>query len=214
MIIPTFVQEKDANTSTVASISITFTSNNTAGNIIIIGTSSGNSMSGIADTAGNFYQRAVASGFGEEIWYAYNINGGANTVTVTWNGINFQNFCACEYSGVEKAFNPLDQTSIVNGSTTTTNNVGATVTPRFPYELVTCLMFANSSGLTPTGGFHQRYSFNSGQDMFMDLTPNTAASLTPTATMTSTSNWQNVVATFFPLLPIVSPTDAAFFGMT
>lgn len=86
---PAIVQkQKNTSTGSVASLAKAFGSNNTAGNSIVVvcGCGNGTAMT-VADSAGNTYTQAVtapnSTTFEAAIFYAVNIVGGANTVTVT-----------------------------------------------------------------------------------------------------------------------------------
>src|SRR5690348_16817602 len=87
----TLVQHAGRNAGSVLSSSLAFASPNTSGNWIAVTVRGGNSSSEVftvTDTNGNTYQRAVQLGFTSSavslaIYYAENIKGGANTVTVS-----------------------------------------------------------------------------------------------------------------------------------
>ena len=86
---PVIVQKGNAvSTGNVASIAKAFTSNNTAGNTIIVVCGNGNNGTlTVADTAGNTYTKAIlqanSTTYEAAIFYAVGIVAGANTVTVT-----------------------------------------------------------------------------------------------------------------------------------
>jgi hypothetical protein len=86
----TFVQ-KNADVCTCTSTTVSFTSNNTAGNLIVAAfynAISTNFLS-VTDTQGNVYVRAspeAVSNIKVNIFYAKNIKGGANSVTATFTG--------------------------------------------------------------------------------------------------------------------------------
>jgi hypothetical protein len=105
------------------SLSVQFTGNNTAGNLIITAVRMSTATQGISisDSAGNTYAVAVhqtqnTDGHQLYLFFAGNIAGGANTVTVTFTGTNNHPWIAVyEYSGLNKA-NPLDQTAHAEGN--------------------------------------------------------------------------------------------------
>jgi len=86
--------------TTVTSCAVTFGANVTAGNLIVVCVSQYRvvgvppSITSITDTQGNTYQAVNELVWGEfagaqlVIWRAFNINGGANVVTVTCAGTN------------------------------------------------------------------------------------------------------------------------------
>jgi hypothetical protein len=106
-----FVQSASVADSSVPSLTKSFTTNNIAGNLIVV--SSGwnvlGSTASISDTQGNLYATAVGpiansgGGFQGQVWYAKNIKGGANTVTVAYNNIIVGEIMIHEYSGLDIA---------------------------------------------------------------------------------------------------------------
>ena len=86
---PTIIQKANAvSTGSVASLAAAFTSNNVAGNSIIVVCGVGNNTAPtVADSAGNTYTQAAlvanSTTFETAIFYAVGIVAGANTVTVT-----------------------------------------------------------------------------------------------------------------------------------
>lgn len=87
--VPSIVQKaKNASTGSVASLATAFASNNLVGNtiVVVVGCGNGTAMT-VADSLGNTYTQAVTKAnsttFEAAIFYAVNIIGGANTVTVT-----------------------------------------------------------------------------------------------------------------------------------
>src|SRR6266403_4715199 len=111
---------KDAGTTTTSSLS--FTSVNTAGNLIAVCIRGGLSSSPVftvVDSNGNTYKQASQIGFTSSavtlaIYYAENIKAGANTVTVSETVSGPLRFTITEYSGVATA-NSLDGTAIATG---------------------------------------------------------------------------------------------------
>ncbi|MGH7484023.1 MAG: beta strand repeat-containing protein, partial [bacterium] len=103
----TLVQHASKDAGSVASSSLGFGSNNTAGNFIAVVVRAGalNETVMVADSRQNTYHKAVlfnqaADGFTFAIYYAENIAGGANTVTVSDTVSATLRFAILEYSGV------------------------------------------------------------------------------------------------------------------
>lgn len=124
---------RDAGTTTTGSLA--FTSNNTAGNWIAVCVRSGFSSSQvftINDSNANTYKQAAQVGFTGSavtlaIYYAENIKGGANTVTVTDTVSGPLRFAILEYSGVATA-NSLDMTAVATGTSSSPNSGNLTST--------------------------------------------------------------------------------------
>ncbi len=116
-----------------------FPTNNTAGNLIVVAVTVGSSASQdqpfVTDTQGNTYYpatpqvtwRTTGGGTSAQIFYAPNIRGGSNIVTMTEGapGVNgaedgagnaFNVIIIHEYSGIALA-SPLDVSSVANGIT-------------------------------------------------------------------------------------------------
>jgi hypothetical protein len=102
-------------------------------NVVVVGWNDTTaSVSSISDSRGNSYALAVGptsgTGLRQSIYYAKNIAGGSNTVTVTFNqAANFVDVRALEYSGASTS-SPLDVTAAAAGSGSTANSGAATTT--------------------------------------------------------------------------------------
>jgi len=119
-------------------------------------------VSSVTDTAGNVYQRAVGptagvgtlAGFEQEIWYAQNINAGANVkVTAAFSAAfnGEKSIAAFEYTGLDKAA-PVDKTSAATG-----NSLNASVGPvttTAPGVVFAAAVFKTNG--TPGAGFTPR----------------------------------------------------------
>src|SRR5229473_7929751 len=124
---------KDAGTTTTSSLS--FTSANTAGNLIAVCVRGGLSSSQvftIVDSNGNTYKQASQIGFTASavtlaIYYAENIKSGANTVTVSDTVSGPIRFSILEYSGVATS-NSLDAASATVGNSSSPNSGNLTTT--------------------------------------------------------------------------------------
>jgi Glycosyl hydrolases family 16/IPT/TIG domain len=130
---PTFVQGKWATKTSGTSVAVTYPAGQTAGDLNVVAVMWGDTtraVSAVTDSKGNSYTRAVgptkASGLTSAIYYAKNIAGGSNTVTVQFNGTaSYPNVNVLEYSGLD-ATNPLDVSATASGSGTTANSGSAT----------------------------------------------------------------------------------------
>ena len=133
----TLVQHTAKHAGTTTESSLAFTNPNTAGNWIAVCVRAGYSSSQVftvKDSVGNAYRRAgqvgMSSSVSLAIFYAENVKGGANTVTVSDTVSAPLRLAIMEYSGVATA-NSLDAavtgtgtgTSLTSGTLTTTTNV-------------------------------------------------------------------------------------------
>jgi hypothetical protein len=132
---PQFVQALAKEVTSGTTNSLAFSSGNTAGNLIVVyAIWSNTNSSSVSDSGGNAYAAAARTTWGTnwsaQVFYAKNITGGSNTVTVTFaTAVNsFGAIYIHEYTGVDKV-SPLDvSTSAIgtsramsSGSVTTTN---------------------------------------------------------------------------------------------
>ena len=128
--VPAFVQRNDFQVTSGNSVSVTFPSPNTAGNLIVAYVVWDNSGSvSLSDTSGNAYVGAIGptkySGdrTTAQIFYAKNIAGGTNTVKATFAtaitawGILYIH----EYSGVDR-ISPLGAAVAASGSSSSMNS--------------------------------------------------------------------------------------------
>ena len=196
-----FVQVKAATPQTAsASVAVTFTTAQTAGNLNIVAVGwndTTSTVSGISDSRGNSYALALGptsgTGLRQSIYYAKNIVGGSNTVTVTFNqAAAFVDVRVLEYSGLDTV-SPLDKTAGAAGSGTSASSGAATTTSA--NELIF------GAGMTTThftgagSGFISRIITVPDADIAEDQTVSSTGSYSATAPATS-SKWVMQIATF------------------
>ncbi len=125
-----FVQSAGASNDSVGSAIVqAFPAGNTAGNVIVVAVSWGDSPAtlGASDLLGNTYVLATSdwdpgNRQGLAVFYAANIRAGANTVTVSFGGAKgYRRIIVSEYSGVA-AVSPVDVTAKHRGAGTTASN--------------------------------------------------------------------------------------------
>ena len=156
----TLIQHTSQDAGTTTSSTLAFAANNTAGNWIAVVIRAGQPGQGftVTDTRGNSYRRALQINQTVDpvtvgIYYAENIAGGPNTVTVadTLTGGTLR-FAILEYSGVA-AVNSLEVTAVAEGTGTAANS--GTVTTTANGDLVLGLIVsASGSTVTAGTGFH------------------------------------------------------------
>jgi len=148
-----------------AAVNVTFAAAQTAGdlNVVVVGwNDSSTTVSSVADTSGNIYQRAVgptivAGYLSQSIYYAKNIvaaAAGANTVTVQFSGAAaYPDVRILEYRGADLA-NPVDVSKSATGNSTSSNS--GTVTTTNATDLLFGANMVTSRTTGPGSGFTQR----------------------------------------------------------
>lgn len=156
------LSEVTATAASVGSIAATWSGTTTTKNLIIVGIMANNgvgtTVSSIADTQSNTYtlvQRNNTS-CNAELWYAWNIIGGAGTVTATLSNSTSAaiGMVIREYSQIEFTANPLDVSAIGNNAGSSTVATSATSNTIRSRELIVGVG-GETTGTTwtPTGGF-------------------------------------------------------------
>ncbi len=129
----TLVQSNSASTGSTSPGTLAFTSNNTAGNLIIVVARVSGGTSSVPTDLRNTYQTAVANqqlGIGGSylsVYYAENIAAGANTVSVVFTGGIAMRLAIFEYSGLATS-GSLDRIAGNSGSSTNTGTSGNVTT--------------------------------------------------------------------------------------
>jgi hypothetical protein len=153
------VQHRSKDAGTTNSSTLAFPSNNTAGNWIGVCIRAGavNETFTVTDSRGNTYHKAIqfsetldGNAFG--IYYAENIAGGANTVTVSGTAVASLRIAILEYSGVATS-GSLDVVAAAQGDSPTPNSgVTATTTANGDLLLGT-IITANPATFTAGTGY-------------------------------------------------------------
>jgi chitodextrinase len=200
-----YIQSNSAspNNSSVSSLSVTFTSAQTAGNFNVVALvwNTGQTISSITDTKGNSYVLAIGpttSGAGlAAIYYAKNIaaaTAGSNTVTVTYSAAtSFPDIRIAEYSGISTT-SPLDVTAVATGTGTTSDSGSATTT-----NANDLLIGANavSTGTTGAGtGFTQRQITGWDGNILEDRIVTATGAYNATAPLSPSGSWVMQMAAF------------------
>jgi hypothetical protein len=181
-----YVQGNSATSTSGSSITIPYNEGQIAGDLNVIAVMSGDttsSISSVTDSNGNSYTRAVGpttnTGLQQSIYYAKNIHGGSNTVTVKFTQTaSYPNVNVTEYNGLDTS-NPLDVSAAASGSGTGASSGSATTTS--VNELI--VGAGNPSGLftAPGAGFSNRI-INPYGGISEDQIVNGAAAYAATAT--------------------------------
>jgi Domain of unknown function (DUF1929)/IPT/TIG domain/Glyoxal oxidase N-terminus len=195
------VQSNSAPSTIQASnstVSPGYLNSQTAGdlNVVVVGWGNTASISGVSDSKGNPYTLAVGptsgNGLRQSIYYAKNIAGGTNTVTVTFSpAAAYPDVRILEYSGVDTSA-PLDVAVGAAGTGTAANSGSASTTTA--NELI---FGAGTSGTTFSAagsGFTQRMIDRYG-NLGEDKTVTSTGTYNATATDQS-GVWVMQMATF------------------
>jgi len=194
---------KDAGIAT--SSSLAFTSNNTPGNWIAVAIRSAPFVQTltVTDTRGNTYRKAIqlnetVDGMAVGIFYAENIAGGPNTVTVSNPSATATlRFAILEYSGVARA-NSLDAMAAAQGTSSTPGS--GTLTPTSSGHLVIGVFStANERTFTAGSGYllEERVPAAPNTKLVVeDRMQTTAGPLSAGASLNAADTWGAVAAAF------------------
>jgi hypothetical protein len=181
-----------------ASVTVSYRSSQIAGNLNVVAVGWNDvtsSIASVADSAGNLYQVAAGPTRGgnlsQAIYYAANILGGANSVTVTFSQPAFApDVRILEYGGV----NSLDVTAVASGNSNISSSGSATT--RFANELIFAANTVYTTTLGAAGGFTMRIITNPNSDGAQDLISAAAGSYNASAQLGSSGPWVMQMATF------------------
>lgn len=136
---PAYIQSNAAYTSSGTSYGLAYSSNVTAGSLLVSCIHAGAGITSVTDTLGNSWAAATNltdnSTYSLAMFYAYSPSGGANTVTVNFTGsVGYAHQVIGEWSGVASS-SPLDKSTgqfqatpgtgsnaVTSGTVTTTTN--------------------------------------------------------------------------------------------
>lgn len=198
----TYVQSVSATNFAATSVELVFVSNNTAGDLLVVGAvvATGITVTGITDTRSNTWVKidSVDSGsVNVELWYVKNCAAGANTVTVSYSGAGGSiAAAAAEYSSIDTA-SPLDQKAKASGSGTAADS-GATPATTRSNELIVAVV-GSSAAVTFTAGasFTEREDTNNVESVTIeDRVVTSTGTYSGTATLSASNPWGAIVATF------------------
>jgi hypothetical protein len=212
----TYIQgASSGNDSYATSVSAAFPGGTGSGDLIVLAISwdtSGNAQPSVSDSQGNTYALATTSNNpatyqGLAIYYAPNIKGGADTVTVALNpSAGSRRLDIQEYSGIAST-NPIDVTSQnmdVNGNTATdgVTSSGATTTVSGDLIFGAATQDSGSTETISAGtGFTQRVALNNGSNnpvLTEDMVQSLAASVAATFTFSASGSYQAQMVAFKP----------------
>ena len=201
------VQSKSNSTASGTSLALAMTSNVTAGNLIAIavlsfGSGSPPAPSSITDTLGNTYTNPIDETNGAftrrcQIWYAKNIAGGANTITLNMSGTGSVAAFAWEISGLNTTA-PFDQLQLATGTGTAVSSGSTPTTTDANEILVGCMWNPSAETNTPDATFTNLTQIVVGSDRFVGGTKivSSTGTYAYTGTLNASANWIGIVGTF------------------
>ncbi len=187
-----------------SSVSVTYGSAQTAGdlNVVSVGWSDSTStVQSITDTKGNTYVAAVgptaSAGNGSlRLYYAKNIAAAAangNTVTVTYSGtVTYPEVRILEYSGLDPS-NPFDVG--IGASGTSTGQNSGSITTTNANDLLVAFNYLDDSTTASGTGYTQRFITNGG-DLVEDKIVTSTGSYSATSTQGGADWWVMQLAAF------------------
>src|SRR5213080_1669080 len=209
------VQHRSLDAGTTTSSSLAFNSNNTAGNWIgvVIRAGKTGQVFTVTDSRGNTYRRATQ--FNETIdsttlgiFYAENIAGGANTITVSDTITGTMRYAILEYSGVAMA-NSLDGAAVAGQGTDASPKSGILMTTANGDLVLGETSTANPASFTAGGGYLARDFVPAepntkllGEDQIQAVSGNISAN----ASLGASDNWGAAVAAFKSAATVTPPT--------
>ena len=215
---PALVQHTSKDAGITVSSSLAFPLNNTAGNWIGVVIRAGHSgqVFAVSDSQRNIYRQALQfnqtldtpNGETVAIYYAENIAGGANTVTVSESvSNNTMRFAILEYSGLA-ASNSLDAAVAAQGTGTALNS-GTAATTIGGDLVLTALVTANGATYAPGSGFASEERVPAAPStklMVEDGIQAVAGPISATATLAASDNWGAGLAAFKTASGVLPPS--------
>jgi len=220
------VQHRNIDGATTTSAALAFATNTTAGNWIAVCVRGGLSSSQVftvSDSNGNTYHQAFQFGLSPTsvtfaLYYAENINGGADTITVTQSVLGPLRFAILEYSGVATS-NSLDATPVVTQGNSTSPNSGTLNTGASGDLLLGTIVTTNGETVTAGTGYTIEESSPAAPNTKLiaeDQLQTSAGPASSSATLSGADNWGAALAAFrsingtsLPISVSVSPTTAS-----
>jgi O-glycosyl hydrolase len=206
----TLVQHTSVGAGTQTTYTLPFASNVTSGNFIsvVVSSTSATEVYTVTDSLGNTYHQAVqqsqsTGGTTAAIYYAMNISGGADNVTVAQSVSAHLNFAILEYSGIATT-SALDVTASNTGTGTAVSSGSATTTANG--DLLIGGLMASGAGFTFTAGtgYTIEEAVSAAPSTFLvaeDQVQTSAGSASATATVSASNPWAATFAAFKNSIP-------------
>ena len=223
-----FIQVASATPqSNTSSVSVAYPASQTATdlNVVIVGWNDTTAnVQSVTDTAGNLYSLAIGptsgTGLRQSIYYAKNIAGGSNTVTVTFNqAATKPDVRILEYSGADTS-NPFDVSAGASGNSNIADS-GFVNTHAANELVVGGHMIANNTTVMAGAPFTPRVITSPDSGLAADRLVNVPGSYHSWAPLKSSGAWVDQVVTFksatvsqVPFLSSISPNSGTIGGGT
>ena len=203
----TLVQHISRDAGTVTSSTLAFAANNTAGNWIGVAIRAGRTGQAfvVSDSRGNTYRSAVQfnvtvdtpAGDTLAIFYAENVSGGANTITVSQSTSTTLRFAILEYRGIATS-NSLDRAIAAQGTSTAPDS-GTVTTTAAGDLLLGAIVTANGASPTAGSGYtaEDRVPAAPGTKLFIeDRIQATAGTAAANASLSASDRWASALTAF------------------
>jgi hypothetical protein len=220
------VQHKSLDAGTTTSASLAFTANTFPGNFIAVSIRAGSSNAQVftvSDSNGNTYRQALQLGLNQSavtfaLYYAENIKGGADTITVSASVSGPLRFAILEYSGVA-ASNSLDASPLTAQGSSTTPSSGTMTTNTAGDLLLGTIVTPDPVTFTAGSGYtieELQPAAPNAKFIVEDQLQRAAGTASANATLSSSDPWGAGLAAFrsasgagLPISVSVSPTTAS-----
>src|SRR5258708_31548552 len=218
------VQEAGKDAGETMSSSLAFNTTNKTGDLIVVAVLAGTAGEAftITDSNRNTYRKAVqydvtVDGDTLGLFYAENVAGGANAVTVSATMQDNLRFVILEHSGVATA-NSLDATAAAQGTRTSPNNANSVTTANGDL-LLGAVMPAAAANLTAGNAYITEASVPTEPGtrlMVEDQVQSTAGAASASASLSASAKWGAALAAFKaagaagrtePSIPSLSPSS-------
>jgi hypothetical protein len=168
-------------------------------NIVVVGWNDTTStVQSVTDSTGNAYTLAIAptqtTGLSQALYYAKNVVGGNNTVTVKFNAAAaYPDIRILEYSGLDQT-NPLESTAAAVGTGTQSSTGSVTTTGN--KELLFAANTVATGTTQPASPFVARVITNPDGDVAQDAIVASPGTYTAAATLSPSGRWVMQLAAF------------------
>jgi flagellar basal body L-ring protein FlgH len=207
-----FVQEADQAARSATTVHQAFRASTAAGDLLVVGVlyDTSATVSSVTDSQGNAYAAVSSPAVGASasgnatVYYAKNIHGGSDTVTVTLSSsASFADVYVLEYAGADAA-NPLDAATGAAGTGSVGNGGAVTTTSAGDLLLGIC---ADGGGVPSAGtGFTVRSLDD--DNIVEDAQETAVGSFSATANLGGSYPWACQTAAFRPAGSSTSATES------